>query len=137
MSQSDGRHLQSKNLPHLKILIRLGEEKTPGFLNFDDLYTNHQREDVEKLHRVENNAAPEDPINIQVSLTVLFNISKYFSSGISSLLEQRVSLRVQHSAIKIFFIMVILSAKDAAILITTAFASLSHFIIALVWSWLT
>jgi len=62
---SDGRHVKSATLPDLKVVIRLGKEKTKGYLNFDDLYENHTREDVEKLHRVENNAAPEDPINIQ------------------------------------------------------------------------
>ena len=29
--------LQSKTLPHLKRVIRMGEEKSPGMLNFDDV----------------------------------------------------------------------------------------------------
>lgn len=64
--KSNGRNLISKNLPHLKVLIRLGKEHTPGFLNFDDLYENHTQDDIKKLQNVENNADPEDPINIQV-----------------------------------------------------------------------
>ena len=64
---SDGRHLRSNNLPSLKVLIRLGKERTPGYLNFDDLYTHHGEDDVKKLGRIEDNASPEDPINIQVS----------------------------------------------------------------------
>lgn len=65
-SKFNGRNLKSKEFPDLKLLIQTGEEHVFGFLNFKDLYTNHDESHIQELQRVQNNAVPEDPINIQV-----------------------------------------------------------------------
>lgn len=74
IDQQDGRSLNSKELPDLKVLVHLGKEKVPGFLNFDDLYHLHDASHVSKLHQIENNISPEDPINIQVQSQQLFRL---------------------------------------------------------------
>ena len=62
---SDPGALQSERLPHLKHVIRLGLEKTPGMLNFDDVLSSPETEDFQRLAAVEASLQFDDPVNIQ------------------------------------------------------------------------
>src|SRR5690348_12632220 len=57
--------LRSVRLPDLKIVIRLGSEKTPGMLNFDDLLADASAADLEALENLGRSLDSADPINIQ------------------------------------------------------------------------
>ncbi|WP_439837245.1 AMP-binding protein [Aeromonas enteropelogenes] len=57
--------LAAARLPTLEMVIRLGEEMTPGMLNFDAVQTLGEGVDPAVLIRVEASLKPEDAINIQ------------------------------------------------------------------------
>ncbi len=57
--------LSSKKLPHLKYLIRLGNEKSDGFHNFDEISAEVNQQDLEKLKVAGTQLTPDSPINIQ------------------------------------------------------------------------
>ncbi|NUB01325.1 AMP-binding protein [Azospirillum melinis] len=59
------RPLSLKRLPTLRHLIRLGSEKTPGMLNFDDLPALARPADVAELGRLAGILQFDDPVNIQ------------------------------------------------------------------------
>jgi len=56
-------NLQSQKLPHLKILIKIDEKKTNGFLNFSDLLDFYDSSHMLELNKLKIN--PDDPTNIQ------------------------------------------------------------------------
>jgi fatty-acyl-CoA synthase len=57
--------LQSARLPHLRHVVCLGAEPTPGMLNFDDLLAPPGAEALEQLSRVQDSVQFDDPVNIQ------------------------------------------------------------------------
>lgn len=57
--------LDSKKLPHLKNIIRMGDEKTPGMMNFADVCTLGGAAEEARLQELANTLQPDDPINIQ------------------------------------------------------------------------
>ncbi len=57
--------LHSARLPQLKQVIRLGTDKTPGMLNFDDLLKSISPEDLERLANVAATLQFDDAVNIQ------------------------------------------------------------------------
>ncbi|UVC06655.1 AMP-binding protein [Rhizobium sp. TH2] len=57
--------LEAHNLPSLRWIIRLGTEKTPGMLNFDDLLTPPSKGELETLQSLGDTLDANDPINIQ------------------------------------------------------------------------
>ena len=57
--------LQSKTLPHLKRVIRMGKEKSPGMLNFDDVCAMGAAEHHARLAELAAELRPDDAINIQ------------------------------------------------------------------------
>jgi len=57
--------LQSKTLPHLKRVIRMGKEKSPGMLNFDDVCAMGAAEHHARLAELAAELLPDDAINIQ------------------------------------------------------------------------
>jgi fatty-acyl-CoA synthase len=57
--------LQSKTLPHLKRVIRMGKEKRPGMLNFDDVCAMGAAEHHARLAELAAELRPDDAINIQ------------------------------------------------------------------------
>ncbi|AWK85799.1 AMP-binding protein [Azospirillum thermophilum] len=57
--------LSSHKLPSLKTVIRLGAEKTPGMLNFDDIPGLARPADVAELGRLSSTLQFDDPVNIQ------------------------------------------------------------------------
>lgn len=57
--------VKSNKLPHLKHVIRLGPEKTPGMLNFDDVATAGGNAEKARLAELAPRLQFDDPINIQ------------------------------------------------------------------------
>jgi len=57
--------LQSKTLPHLKRIIRMGKGKSPGMLNFDDVCAMGAAEHHARLAQLAAELRPDDAINIQ------------------------------------------------------------------------
>ncbi len=57
--------VKAKKLPHLKHVIRLGAEKTPGMLNFDDVATAGGNAEKAKLAELAPLLQFDDAINIQ------------------------------------------------------------------------
>ncbi len=57
--------LQSKTLPHLKRVIRMGKGKSPGMLNFDDVCAMGAAEHHARLAELAAELRPDDAINIQ------------------------------------------------------------------------
>jgi fatty-acyl-CoA synthase len=61
----DPGQLTASSLPLLESVIRLGSEKTPGMLNFDDLLCDASAEDLARLDALGATLQFDDPINIQ------------------------------------------------------------------------
>ena len=57
--------LESHNLPTLRWVIRLGTEKTPGMLNFDDLLAKPSKGELEALASLGETLDANEAINIQ------------------------------------------------------------------------
>jgi fatty-acyl-CoA synthase len=57
--------LDAENLPTLRWIIRLGAEKTPGMLNFDDLLVAPSKGELETLQALGETLDANDSINIQ------------------------------------------------------------------------
>ena len=58
-------HLDSHRLPHLKMVIRMGTEESPGMLNFDDVCAGGGTHEREQLRELALQLQPDDAINIQ------------------------------------------------------------------------
>jgi fatty-acyl-CoA synthase len=57
--------LDARQLPSLKIVIRMGEENTPGMFNFGDVLAMAGRDEHDSLDRISEGLKPGDAINIQ------------------------------------------------------------------------
>jgi fatty-acyl-CoA synthase len=57
--------LKAKKIPSLRLIARLGEERSPGMLNFDDIPRLAEAEHVAKLEALGPTLQFDDPINIQ------------------------------------------------------------------------
>lgn len=57
--------LNSKELPYLKSVIRLDEEKSKGFFNFEDLYSFYEHDHERELEKRRAKQEPDHPANIQ------------------------------------------------------------------------
>ena len=57
--------LRSATLPELRHVIRLGQESTPGMLNFDTVAQCGGPADMTRLHEVARTLQFDDPVNIQ------------------------------------------------------------------------
>ncbi len=57
--------LQAAKLPALRAVIRLGEERSPGMLNFADLAARATPAHLARLRELAGILQPDDPINIQ------------------------------------------------------------------------
>ena len=57
--------LSAKKLPHLKTVIRLGEDATPGMVNFAQVCELGDQLDPAKLEEIGAGLGPDDAINIQ------------------------------------------------------------------------
>jgi len=58
-------HLQSAKLPALRIVIRMGEDTSPGMFNFDDVMALGGAEEKARLDPITQSLKPDDPVNIQ------------------------------------------------------------------------
>jgi fatty-acyl-CoA synthase len=65
LQESAPGHLQSEKLPHLKTVIRMGDESTAGMLNFTDICTQGSNAEYQRLEELKTQLLPDDPINIQ------------------------------------------------------------------------
>jgi fatty-acyl-CoA synthase len=65
LGQSAAGQLQSKRLPHLRHVIRLGSDKTPGMHNFDALLVPDGDPRLAQLADIEAALQFDDPVNIQ------------------------------------------------------------------------
>jgi len=57
--------LKAAKLPHLEIVIRMGEAATPGMFNFDDVCQLGGEAEVARLQVLKTELQPDDAINIQ------------------------------------------------------------------------
>lgn len=58
-------HLHARALPHLRIVVRLGDERTPGMLNFADVARGGGDAERARLAELATTLQFDDPINIQ------------------------------------------------------------------------
>lgn len=65
LEASEPGNLHAAKLPHLRIVIRTGAEKSPGMVSFDDLSGLGGRHEATYLGAMTAAMKPEDPINIQ------------------------------------------------------------------------
>ncbi len=65
LSSQSPECLQLTSLPKLEMIIRMGIEKTPGMLNFDDVCNRGSQQDYDELANLKNTLTPDDAINIQ------------------------------------------------------------------------
>jgi fatty-acyl-CoA synthase len=65
LDRSPAGALQAARLPHLRFVIRLGDEATEGMLNFGQLAALARPEHHERLGQIARRLTPDDPINIQ------------------------------------------------------------------------
>jgi fatty-acyl-CoA synthase len=57
--------LRAARLPDLEILVRIGDEKTPGFFNFGDVAKRGQPQHYDRLKALAAELQPDDAMNIQ------------------------------------------------------------------------
>ncbi|MFL6715531.1 MAG: AMP-binding protein [Burkholderiaceae bacterium] len=57
--------LKSARLPHLRHVIRLGADTTPGMLNFDAVLESASADDLEQMERIAATLQFDDAVNIQ------------------------------------------------------------------------
>ncbi len=65
LGSSEPGKLESEKLPHLKSVIRLGEEKSPGLFNFQDVSALASDDLLQQIEQLSSTLDPNDPINIQ------------------------------------------------------------------------
>ncbi len=57
--------LKARKFPHLEMVIRMGEDATPGMLNFSDVCDMGTDTQYQQLEQIKGTLRPDDPINIQ------------------------------------------------------------------------
>jgi len=65
LSQCEPGRLHAEKVPELRLVVRLGEEKTPGIMNFGDIPGHAGQEHRDALERIGPELDRNDPINIQ------------------------------------------------------------------------
>ncbi len=65
IATSQPGQLNAKALPHLRTVIRLGKDKTPGMLSFDDIPARGGNAERSRLAELAERLQFDDPINIQ------------------------------------------------------------------------
>jgi fatty-acyl-CoA synthase len=58
-------YLRSDKLPHLTTIIRMGDERSPGMFNFEEICTLGGEDEYQRLAELRDTLGPDDPINIQ------------------------------------------------------------------------
>ncbi|MCG8315333.1 MAG: AMP-binding protein [Pseudomonadales bacterium] len=65
LARCEPGNLDAHLLPHLKTVIRMGDEKTPGMFNFADVCTMGGEQELALMSELKAVLQPDDPINIQ------------------------------------------------------------------------
>jgi len=65
LEKSQPSNLNAVKLPHLRTVIRMGDDKTPGMFNFNTVCKWGGQEEQEELARLSEILQPDDPINVQ------------------------------------------------------------------------
>lgn len=65
LSTAEPGKLKSAKLPHLRLVIRMGETSSPGMLNFGEVCGRGEDRDYARLTELETELKPGDAINIQ------------------------------------------------------------------------
>ena len=65
LATAEPGHLTAANLPALRIVVRMGEDKSPGMFNFDDVMALGGPAEHDKLDAISTSLEPDDPVNIQ------------------------------------------------------------------------
>ena len=65
LSQAEPGRLRAAKLPHLRLVIRMGDETSPGMLNFPRVLELAGDQERECLSRIATQLSPRDAINIQ------------------------------------------------------------------------
>jgi fatty-acyl-CoA synthase len=65
IASCEAGYLRSEKLPHLTTVIRMGETRSPGMFNFEDVCGLGGRNANERLQELADQLGPDDPINIQ------------------------------------------------------------------------
>jgi len=65
LSTCEPGQLNSKKFPHLKLIIRMGDDKSPGMMNFADVCNSGGPAETEQLAALAPTLQPDDAINIQ------------------------------------------------------------------------
>ena len=65
ITDSNPFSLTLKSLPHLEMIIRMGEEQTSGLLNFNQICEMGNDSDYQQLQSLKTQLQPDDAINIQ------------------------------------------------------------------------
>jgi len=65
LSNCEPGQLNSEKFPHLKLIIRMGDEKSPGMMNFADVCNSGGATETEQLAALAPTLQPDDAINIQ------------------------------------------------------------------------
>jgi fatty-acyl-CoA synthase len=65
LASCGANELRSERLPHLRLVIRLGQARSPGCLNFDDVMRLGTEADHVRLERIAEDLQPDEAMNIQ------------------------------------------------------------------------
>lgn len=65
IAKAEPGKLEAEKLPSLKIVIRMGEDNSPGMFNFGDVLAMAGRDEHDSLDRISESLRPGDAINIQ------------------------------------------------------------------------
>jgi fatty-acyl-CoA synthase len=65
LAEAEPGALKAARLPELRTIVRMGEDRTPGMLNFGDVSARGRGVDVAELDAITATLTPGDPINIQ------------------------------------------------------------------------
>lgn len=65
LATSEPGKLRAHKLPHLRMIIRMGEANSPGMLNFSGICALGGAEQAARLEQLKSELRPDDPINIQ------------------------------------------------------------------------
>ena len=65
ISSCEPGYLRSDKLPHLTTVIRMGDQRSPGMFNFEEVCTLGESEQYDRLRELAKELGPDDAINIQ------------------------------------------------------------------------
>ncbi|MDH5618063.1 MAG: AMP-binding protein [Gammaproteobacteria bacterium] len=65
LSSCEPGYLRAEKLPHLKTVIRMGDARSPGMFNFEEVCTLGDKDTRERMAAIEGKLRPDDAINIQ------------------------------------------------------------------------